>query len=94
MLNDFFNLILSHVLISITFILYHVINSYISEIYGYPMLLNSIWSDSKLNGLSIEFKKTYNRVLTKELCKLQSPEENEQLVAVAATTTVFHHFRI
>ena len=39
---------------------------------GHQMPLNSIWLDSILNELSIESKNTHNRVLTKELCKLQA----------------------
>ena len=39
---------------------------------GHQIPLNSIWLDSRLNNLSIESKNTHNRVLTKELCKLQA----------------------
>ena len=51
--------------------------------------------DSKLKGLSIESKNTQNRVLTKELCKLQAMKKNQQLAATAvaaAAATVFCHF--
>ena len=37
----------------------------------HQMPLNSIWLDSRLNEISIEYKNTHNRVITKELCKLQ-----------------------
>ena len=36
------------------------------------MPLNDIWLDSRLNELSIESKNAHNKVLTKELCKLQA----------------------
>ena len=38
---------------------------------GHQMTLNSIWLDYRFNEISIESKNTQNRVLTKELCKLQ-----------------------
>ena len=43
------------------------------------MQLNSIWLDSRLNELSIESKNTDNRVLTKELCKLQAVKKISNL---------------
>ena len=38
-----------------------------------------IWIDSRLKGISIESKNTHNRVLTKELCKLQAMKKISNL---------------
>ena len=38
-----------------------------------------IWIDSRLKGISIESKNTYNGVLTKELCKLQAVKKISNL---------------
>ena len=46
---------------------------------GHQMPLNDIWLDSRLHDLSIESKNTHNRVLTKELCKLQAVKKISNL---------------
>ena len=65
--------------------------------YKLNIVSSYIWMDSRLKGLSIESNNTQNRVLTKELCKLQAMKKNQQLaataVAAAAAATVFCHFR-
>ena len=47
--------------------------------YGHQISLNIIWLYSRLNELSIESKNTHNRVLTKELCKLQAVKKISDL---------------
>ena len=65
--------------------------------YNLNIVSSYIWMDSRLKELSVESNNTQNRVLTKELCKLQAMKKNQQLgataVAAAAAATVFCHFR-
>ena len=52
-----------------------------------------IWSDSRLNEISIEFNNTKFGVLTKELYKFQAMKKINNIAApVAAGAIVFCHF--
>ena len=49
--------------------------------------------DSRLKGLSIESKNSHNRILTKELFKLQAMKKISN-AAATTSATVFSHFRM
>ena len=50
-----------------------------SDIIGVQVALSYIWVDCRLKGFSIESKNSHNKILLKELCKLQAMKKISNL---------------